>query len=59
MWLEYADNVQTFSSIVFYAFGIGGVIAAYMSLRANRQNQREVYARRAYLEYARFAAADV
>ncbi len=53
MLIEAAARLQPAMSILFYIFGIGGVVAAYMSLRANRQNQREANARRAYLEYAR------
>ena len=52
MW-ELAAHVQIAVSIVFYFFGMTGVLIAYISLRSNRQNQREANARRAYLDYAR------
>ncbi len=52
MWQDIVQW-QIAVSIVFYLFGIGAAIVAFVSLRANRQNQREANARRAYLDYAR------
>jgi len=51
--MEFAIKAQVVVSIVFYVFGIGGVLVAFISLWVNRRNQREANARRAYLDYAR------
>ncbi len=55
MWQWSLSQTQSVVNIVFYLFGIFGVAIAFVSLRANRHNQREANARRAYLEYARLA----
>jgi hypothetical protein len=55
MSIQSLSYAQVVVSIAFYIFGILGAISALISLRLNRQNQRENGARRAYLDYVQLS----
>jgi hypothetical protein len=46
---------QQVLSVIFYCAGICGAFAAVYALAANRRNQREANARRAYFDYTQIA----
>ena len=52
MW-EDVGHAQIVVSIIFYIVAMGGVLISFVALYANRDNQREANARRAYLDLAR------